>query len=287
MNAALTGHVPPDVMTRADITYGPDATEKLDIHRPASSAYIQQTKLPTIIWIFGGGFLSGDKSQVANYLKILAASGYAVVGVNYALAPRAQHPQPTRQVNAALDYLKTNADALGLDLDRVFLAGDSAGAQIAAQLGIAIVTPEYAKSIGVVPAISRAALRGLMLYCGIHDPDNLNAEGAMGGFLKTVAWSYLGSRSLGRAALPFEFSIVRNVSPPLPPLFITAGNADPLLPHSLALVAAAEKAGVTVDALFFEKDYQPPLQHEYQFDLDHEAGRVALQRSLAFLAAHR
>jgi hypothetical protein len=65
-----------------------------------------------------------------------------------------------------------------------------------------------------------------------------------------------------------------------------AGNSDPLLPHSLALADAAAKIGVKVDSLFFSKDYVPPLQHEYEFDLDVEAGQLALQRSLSFVAGH-
>jgi acetyl esterase len=40
-----------------------------------------------------------------------------------------------------------------------------------------------------------------------------------------------------------------------------------------------------VDALFFPQDYAPPLPHEYQFDLDTEAGRLALERSVGFLSA--
>jgi acetyl esterase/lipase len=70
----------------------------------------------------------------------------------------------------------------------------------------------------------------------------------------------------------------------MPPLFITAGNADPLLPHSQALADAARTIGVTTDELFFAKDRAPPLQHEYQFDLEGTAGREALTRSLKFIA---
>ena len=46
---------------------------------------------------------------------------------------------------------------------------------------------------------------------------------------------------------------------------------------------ALTKLGVRVDALFFPADYEPALPHEYQFNLDTEAGRLALDRSVAFL----
>ena len=81
--------------------------------------------------------------------------------------------------------------------------------------------------------------------------------------------------------------MARHVTPAFPPAFISAGNADPLEPHSHAMAAALQKQGVRVDALFFPKDHALPLPHEYQFNLDSEAGRQAMERSVAFLQGLR
>lgn len=282
MNVALAKHVPAGVSARMDLSYGDNPAERLDVYLPGGVAGTGRT-LPTIFWIHGGGFLSGDKSQISNYLKIVAAGGYAVVGINYALAPSARHPRPAQQANAALAFIKANASALNVDDTRIFLAGDSAGANVAAQLGMALTDPGYARSIGVTPAIPPAAVRGLVLHCGIYDPDMLNASGAMAGFLKTVSWAYLGTRQVGGPATPEAFSIVRSITALMPPMFISAGNADPLLPHSRSLASAATRLGIAVDTLFFAENHTPPLQHEYQFDLDTAAGQEALRRSLAFI----
>src|SRR5690606_23112788 len=69
-----------------------------------------------------------------------------------------------------------------------------------------------------------------------------------------------------------------------PPTFISAGNADPLLPQSQALAERLTALGVAVDRLFFPANYEPELPHEYQFDLETPASRLALARSLEFLA---
>ena len=79
--------------------------------------------------------------------------------------------------------------------------------------------------------------------------------------------------------------MARHVTPAFPPAFISAGNADPLEPHSHAMAAALQKQGVRVDALFFPKDHALPLPHEYQFNLDQIDGQQVLQRSLRFLAS--
>lgn len=101
----------------------------------------------------------------------------------------------------------------------------------------------------------------------------------------SILFPYLALIALGTkdpSALPSQFSIVKSMTGKMPPLFVTAGNADLRLPHSKILVETARKLGVTADALFFPADYTPPLQHEYEFDPDAEAGKTALQHSLKF-----
>ena len=64
---------------------------------------------------------------------------------------------------------------------------------------------------------------------------------------------------------------------------MAAGNADPLLPHSLGLATALDRVGIDHETLFFQGDHEPRLGHEFQFDLDTEAGRLALDRAVAFV----
>ncbi len=77
-----------------------------------------------------------------------------------------------------------------------------------------------------------------------------------------------------------------HVTAAFPPAFISVGNADPLAPHSEELARALVAKGVSVETLFFHPDHQPPLGHEYQFDLDGEAGQRALERAVDFLQRH-
>lgn len=285
MARALEPHVPTGVSAQLGERYASGGADTmLDVFYPS---VIQRTDrvLPTIVWVHGGGFISGAKDQIANYLKILAAKGFTVVGVNYSLAPGSGYPTPIQQVNEALAFLAANASRLHIDASKLFLAGDSAGAQIAGQMANIISTPAYAKALGIAPSIMRAQLRGVILYCGMHDPDELSVDGAMGSFLRSVGWSYFGVRDFLQDPRMAQFSVVRNVTAEFPPMFISVGNDDPLAPHSRRLAEAAAKLGVPVDSLFFPDNYKPPLPHEYQFNLDTEAGRLALERTLAFLAA--
>src|SRR5690606_40113051 len=127
--ADLTRHLPETLPhERLAVPYGdagPDTS--FDIFWPQTGA----DALPTVVWIHGGAWISGDKVDVAPYLRILAAEGYTTVGLNYTVAPEAAYPTAIRQLNDALAHLVANAGEYRIDTDRIVLAGDSAGAQLA------------------------------------------------------------------------------------------------------------------------------------------------------------
>jgi acetyl esterase/lipase len=282
--AALEKHVPPGVAEQLDLSYdSADGDAKLDVFYPAEIEGTDRTRL-TIVWTHGGGWISGNKGQIANYARILASRGFTVVGVDYSIAPGATYPTPLRQVNAALAYLQANAARLHIDSKRIVLAGDSAGAHITAQMANIVAVPSYAEAVGIVPAIPRAQLIGLLLFCG---PYKVREAPGMpiGDFARVLLWSYSGRKDFGSDSYFATASVMDYVTPDFPPVFISAGNGDPLLPHSFAMSAALTRLGVRVDPLFFPADYQPPLPHEYQFNLDDEAGRLALERSVEFLSS--
>lgn len=279
-SAALQKHVPSGVREWRDLAYDPaDPDGRLDLYAPAGA----DGPLTTIVWIHGGGFISGDKQDLANYARVLAGQGFAVASVQYTLAPEAKYPTPVRQANRALAYLASAPDGLPVDPARLVLAGDSAGAQVAAQLSAAIAAPAYARAIGFEPALPPGGLAGALLYCGPYDAALVGGEGPFAGFMRTVFWAYFGLRDVGGDPQVAQFSVPAHVTPDFPPTFISVGNADPLALHSVALAEALEAQGVPVTRLFFPDDYTPALGHEYQFNLDGEAGQRALRESIAFL----
>jgi len=282
---ALEKHVPAGVSELRNETYdASDPDGHLDVFFPSDVKNSDRT-LMTVVWIHGGAWISGTKDQIANYAKVLAGNGYTVVGVDYSVAPGKTYPTPVRQVNTALGYLVKNAQRLHVDSSRFVLAGDSGGAHIAAQVVNVISVPSYASALGITPSLQRSQLRGMVLFCGPYDVGKVKLDGSFGGFLRTVLWSYSGTKDFMTNPQFATASVVNYVTGEFPPSFISAGNADPLEPQSRELAEALASHGVLVDTLFFPKDYAPPLAHEYQFNLDVTAGRGALNRMLAFLSA--
>jgi acetyl esterase len=251
----------------------------LDIHRPVGGG-----AGPAVVWVHGGGFVSGRRSDVTNYAKILAGRGFTVVNVDYTIAPDAHYPEPVRQVNRALEFLSRQGASLGVDAAHMVLAGDSAGAQIAAQSAALIANPAYADLVGVQAGAKPDQLAGVLLYCGVYDISGMGRDGGvLGWFVQSAGWAYSGKRDWRNDARFRTMSVAPHLTSNFPPAFISAGNADPLGPQSVAIAGALSDAGVPVEKLFFPADYNPPLGHEYQFDLDSDAGKLALEQSVAWL----
>jgi acetyl esterase len=282
-NRRLEAHLPNNITELRNQRYGNGDDAVLDIFFPSAGGEAQM-RLPTIIWVHGGAFVYGDKSDVASYLKIVSQRGFTTVGVNYSLAPGAHYPVPLKQVNEALGFLMHNADRFRIDTSKLFLAGDSAGSQIVAQLAAIIGDPAYAATVGIKPTIDRAAVKGVVLFCGIYDASKLNFDGPFGSFLKTVIWSYFGTRNFAGVPQLGDFSVARHLTPQFPPAFISAGNNDPLAGQSVLMADALRKQGSVVETVFFPGDYQPPLPHEYQFDLETNAGHEVLEKMTAFVS---
>lgn len=280
LDSGLAKSVPKGIRAETDIVYDTASDDaRFDMYRPEAAG---AKPLPAIIWVHGGGYIAGSKSQVGNYMKILAGKGYAALALDYTLAPAAKYPEPVRQVAQALRFVSENAGRLQIDASRLVLAGDSAGAQIAAQVAAVISVPEYAHRMGIAEPIPRAHLRGLVLFCGVFDPGLTQNAAQYESFLRVASDAYFGVPDFSTDPRRDEYSIVANVTSAFPPLFVSAGNDDPLLAHSRKLVSVAQSKGVKVDALFFPDRRRPALPHEYQFYLD-DAGRLALARVEAFL----
>jgi acetyl esterase/lipase len=280
--ASIAPLVPKDVSAQRGLSYAPGNRDALfDVFAPTNA----QATLPAVIWVHGGGFVAGTRSDLSGYLQILAARGFVTIAIDYSLAPGARFPTPVRQTNSALAHIIANAKRFNIDPQRIFLAGDSAGAQIAAQTALIISDTNYAQRLGISPGMARESLRGVVLFCGPYDSASLNFEGPFADFMHTVIWSYTGTRDPHDANVA-QISVTPHVTATYPPAFISVGNADPLAPQSLELAGALKALGVEVDALFFPQDRDPPLDHEYQLLLSTDAGQVALDRSVAFLKAH-
>ncbi len=269
-----------------DQPYAPSPTRTatdtaLDVFAPDTGT----DALPTVIWIHGGGWIAGDKSQIAPYLRVLAAQGYTTVGLNYTRGPQGRYPTALRQLDAAIGYLIDHAGELRIDPTRLVLAGDSAGAQLASQLAALVTNPEFARQVGIRPRLAPEQLRGMVLNCGVYDLDMMSrAKGLVGWGFKKTLWAYTGSRDWAKTPAGTQMSTLRFVTRDFPPTYISGGNGDGLTAgQSKPMAERLRRLGVPVTARFFDDGHEPPQPHEYQFALGTAEADEALTATLTFL----
>ncbi|MDZ4632603.1 alpha/beta hydrolase [Bacillus cereus] len=270
-----------------DINYNskfPDGT--LDIIYPK----IYNEKTPVIFWVHGGGFVGGDKSDITGYAVELAAKGYTVVNINYALAPKRNYPTPVLQLGEAYEYIKENTKKYHLKLDRVYFAGDSAGAQISGQFVNIQTSPRYANLTKIDPIVEPSTIKGILLFCGPYDMPALakmETTKEVQDFMRTTGWAYFGKKDFESLPEIEIASIFKHITKDYPPTFITDGNKASFEEQGKAMASALESKGVPVEKLFFDKNISGELAHEFQFKMNTPAGQETFNKALEFLNTYK
>ena len=103
----------------------------LDLYRPKSA---DDTALPAIVCIHGGGWWQGDRSNHGHLAKALAAKGYVAATISYRLSGEAPFPAQIHDCKAAVRFLRSNAKRFGINPDKIGATGLSAGGHLTALL---------------------------------------------------------------------------------------------------------------------------------------------------------
>ncbi len=142
-----------------DLQWGDNPAETLDFF-PAASR-----NAPLLVFIHGGYWQELSKNESLFAAPDCVANGIAYVAVNYTLAPEANVEKIVDQCRRAVAWLHRQAGALGFNRDRVFVAGSSAGAHLAAMM----LVRGWQKTAGVADR----AIAGAVLLSGIFDIEPL------------------------------------------------------------------------------------------------------------------
>jgi acetyl esterase/lipase len=136
--AATRSETGDTVSLQQDVEYGVQDREKLllDIYRPSQS--FSSRPRPAIVMIHGGGWTSFDKSTMKGMGNFLASSGFVAVSVDYRLLRGDENRWPAQldDVQRAVRWLRANAAKYNIDANHIGAFGHSAGAQLAALLGM-------------------------------------------------------------------------------------------------------------------------------------------------------
>lgn len=268
------------ITVKKDISYPSRyGRNHFDLYLPAQ----QEGKHPVILWVHGGAFVAGDKRGVENWGYMLASKGYAVAAMNYEWAPEAAYPAQLIQIRDCLKALQDYREP-ALQMDCVVLAGDSAGAHMAAQFAALHTNTGLSRALGISSPLEKDALKGVLLYCGPYDLNRMlkPASRKLGFFISRIGWSYFGKKDWENSPLAGTVNVTGYVAGSYPPAYITDGNHMSFEEHGRLLAQALEENGVYVKTRFFDKQ-QGDINHEYQMELAQEEAMLCFRDTGEFL----
>jgi len=147
--------VPEGVTEEKDIEYGRVGSKplQLDLYRPAQLG----APVPGLIFIHGGGWKMGSRTDYKYYTVRFAKQGYVAATVGYRFAPETKFPGCVEDVKCAIRWMRENAAKLNVDPERIVTIGGSAGGHLALMAGYAPDRPELEGSGGHPGVSSRVA----------------------------------------------------------------------------------------------------------------------------------
>ncbi len=265
---------PPIAPAVSGLTYvAVDGEElKLDIYEPAGAG-----TYPVVIYIHGGGFTACDRLEGQHWASYLVPWGYAVVSIDYRLAPQHRFPAAIADVQCAIAWVREHASEYGLDADRIALVGSSAGGNLALLAGLSAAqgapAPTWEPSCGagddlrVQAVVSHSAPTDLAKI--VSTPEGAEAVRA-----------FLGSLCAD-AELCAQASPITYVTPDAPPVLLFHGTDDNIVPVINARSLASELKEVGAEVTYVEMKgagHVEPLG-EAQFETLHRFLDAHLGRS--------
>ncbi|MBO0748249.1 MAG: alpha/beta hydrolase, partial [Acidimicrobiaceae bacterium] len=142
------------------VQFGSHPRQRMDLFFPEGEA-----KGPTLVFLHGGGFRGGDPASVSYHGYHYLEAGAIFAAIGYRLLPDAKVEDAADDIEAGLVALAGRVAEHGGDPEQIYLSGHSAGAILAASVGL---RPS--------PAIPADLVKGLVLISGMYRAENSDPE---------------------------------------------------------------------------------------------------------------
>ena len=208
---------------------------QLDIYKPKNLA----EPAPLLVFVHGGGWKGGKRSDYLVYLIDYAKKGYVTATVSYRLKNDSIYPACVQDVSDAAHWLFSNAGKYGYDPDRIAMIGGSAGGHLVLMTAYDLKTPQIQPD--------RATLNSpphkIKAVVDIYGPVDMTTSYAQ---TQELVTGFIGHSYAEKPELYWEASPAKYLRADLPPTLIFQGTSDNLLPQSQSdtLKARLDRLGV-------------------------------------------
>lgn len=242
--------------TENGVLYGDTKKSVCDFYYNERQGEEGGKKRPVLIYIHGGGWVSGIRRLRRYYCYEYADRGFFVMNTGYDLAPQKAFPHQLRQLFKAFDFLCENAEKYNLDTERVVLAGESAGAYYISYLSCIMNSDYLQNKLGIeFKNREKFNVRSVLLLNGAYDIRNLAVLKTVN--IKTFIRSYTGldpkevleKKDTEEVALlsPIDF-----IDSSFPPAMVVQGASDVYGSESRNIIKIFSERGVDFDTVTAE-----------------------------------
>ncbi len=258
---------PGRVTVEKDVVFGTGGGRDLrcDVYTPPEP----RTESPAVLLVHGGAWQSGDREQLRGYGILLGRKGFVCVASEYRLSGEAPWPACIEDVKAALRWMRANSVRLGIDVSKIAVSGNSAGAHLSLMMGATPNDPRF-EGTGGNPGVST----DVAAVVGIYAPTDLGRPSGTDSVIsKLMAGSDVDAY---RAASPITYA-----RRDFPPTLLLHGNRDTTVPvqASLRMHEALFEAGAPVELHTF---HGAP----HAFDASPDYGRLCADIISVFIDRH-
>lgn len=248
------------------ISYNADMhpMHQLNLYYPEPCCGDAEEKLPVIVDIHGGGMMYGDKELNQRYCQYLASRGFCVMGMSYRLLPETDLQGMVQDVFESIHWIEAHGADRGLDLENVFLTGDSAGGYLASLVMCIQKSEKLQQIYGVTPfCFDFKAVAISNGVCEIHDyfsyPEGLNKR-----IDRELVGMVLGKDGEKAAwHRHYNFSQVLAEVDAIPPVLIIGAKNDPYYRHTQWVLENVKSHNGTYASVIWEKEKGVHLGHVF------------------------
>lgn len=256
-DAGLT--TPDNIKRYDDIAYGRYGRYNLlDIYHKKDVTSPQKT----IIDIHGGGWTYGDKDVYQYYCMDLAQRGFTVVNFSYRLSPENPFPAALEDINTAFTWVAENADAYNIDLDKICVTGDSAGAQLASQYLTLLTSSAYRKLFSMQVPYDRITVKAVALNCGCYDMTQRTGGEADEPFLAYIDKALSEDREMTLERI----NVIKYINGDFPPTYVMTSEYDFLKKYAQPMYELLKEKGIICEYKLYGNAGDEHMGHVFHLD---------------------
>ncbi len=259
-----------------------DPAHMLNLYYPED--FKGDSKLPSVIYIHGGGWMYGSADISERYLGYLASCGYAVMAMNYTLLQNGDLSVIIKEIFSAMHWLEKYGPARGFDLSKVLVCGDSAGGHLSI-LTTCITLSENLRKIYGVEALSYK-VSAVSVSSPVVETSKLYINGEEGTDLgEGTAKAYV-DMMLGEKAenAPWNGHMAASETVPgleLPPVYIIDSEMDSLNAHTGYLKEILDANSCNHEDIYWTKEEGIHLLHV--FNISHPEWKESIEANKGML----